>query len=434
MGGFGGGSLLSLATNGGVQAELKITDEQKAQIEKLSQESRAKRDKTMQDMRARMERNGGGDNNNNGGRGTRRGNQGSNLPATTGVIQRVSYQPQAGIGGFGGGAAGGFGGGAAAGGFGGNPYTGQQEGVDPALQQRMLQQQQQQMQNQRNQMMRQNGFEQMRQAMDKLTKDDETALAKILDPKQMKRIKEISLQMEGPFAIVRNQALAQKLNVTEEQYSEIQQLEQDSRQQGSGTRDQMRSLMDKVRASMPQDANNGDANANNGGNNNGGRGNNANGGNNNGGRGGRGNFNPEAFRAAMEKPEIQAEMTKIRETENAQRDRNFSKVFAALDRRQSSMYKSMLGEKIDTAALMRGGFGGRGGPGGPPAGGPAAAPNATANANADTAKADATKAAPAAAKADTAKAETPRTAPAAGNANSNSLRARRGIGSTPKSQ
>ena len=386
----------------------------------------------MQEFRDRMQREGGnnggrggrgGDANggNNGGRGNTggRGRNGASLtpgrstPTTTGVIRRASYQPQDGFGGYGQG----FGGG-----FGGNPYTGEpQQGVDPAVQRQMMQRQQQAMQDQQAQFRRQQTEGRMQQTMQKLRKDEETGLAKILKPEQLKRLREISLQLEGPFAILRNQELAQKLNVTEDQYARIQDIEQADRERrrnngggfGGGGGEGMRSLMEKFRATQPQNQNQGNDNG--------------------GGRGGRGNFDREAFQKFLEKPENKAEMDKIREqgekaraAEAAARDQNFSKVLATLDRGQASKYRAALGEKFNTDNMMRGMFGGPGGPGGnrtPPAGG--------ATANADTPKADTPKAEAPKAEAASATNATKSAAPAA---RSGSLRDRRGLGATTKPQ
>jgi len=243
--------------------------------------------------------------------------------------------------------------------------------------------------------------------MQKLRKDEESALAKILDAKQMKRVREIGLQMEGPFAILHNQELAQKLGVTEEQYAEIQDVEQQANEKGRAIGQQMRTVMEKVRASMPQPPQNENQDDN--------------------GRGRRGNFDREAFRKAMEDPEVKAATDKIGQQQAALRDQNFSRVFKALDRGQSSKYKQMLGDKFDTEGMIRGMFAG-GPPGGP--GGPAA-PNAApatpaAPANAPAAAAAAAPAPAAATAKPAAAAPKAASTPARGG----SLRERRGLGSS----
>ncbi|WP_337173154.1 hypothetical protein [Paludisphaera sp.] len=401
-GGPGGGGLIDLAGREPIQEELKITEEQKAKIAKLAEEARARREKVLQPMREqlrnqmRQQEGRGGQQQPRGNQNRRGGNQGSNLPsagpAATGVILRASYQPQ--DGGYGG--------------FGVNPYV-QEQPVDPAMQQRMMQEQQRMMQNQQRMMQRMQGmqaFQQVRQAEQKLRKDEEAALAKILDAKQMKRLREISVQLEGPFAILSNEELAQKLSVNEEQFGRIREIQQKSMQSGRNAFQPMRELMEKFRATQPQ-AQNQEGNAQNR------------------GRGGFGNFDREAFQKFMDQPDSRAALEKMRDDQLARRDAEFSAVLKVLDRGQASKYRNMLGDKYDTTALMRGMFGGPrgpGGPGGPPAGQP---PAAGAAATAAT-PAPAETAAEAAPKAEAAKAETPKAAAPAGRGGS--LRERRGVG------
>ena len=354
----------------------------------------------MRDQMRRNDPNGG-----RGGNTGRGGRQGAITPtpgpASSGVILRASYQPQQGFG---------------VGGFSNNPFV-QQQPVDPAVQQQMIQNQQRLMQNQQRMMQNQQrmqGFQQMRQATDKLRKDEEAALAKILDAKQMKRLREIALQLEGPYAILRNQELARKLSVNPEQMDRIREIQQKESQSGANPFQAMRGLMEKFRATQPQDQ---------------AQGQNAAGGQQQGrgGRGGFANFDREAFQKFMEQPDSQATVKQMHDDQLAQRDAGFSKVLKVLDRGQASKYRNMLGEKYDTTALARGFMGrmlgGAGGPGGP--GGPGAPAPAAGNAPAAAAPAPAAANAPAAAAPASAASNAPAAAPAA----SNSLRARRGLGS-----
>lgn len=394
LGGFRGGSLVDLAGREPVAKEIKVTEEQKPQIQQLAQDSRAKRDRTMQQLRQRNERA------QSEARNTR-----PNIPQAP--------RPNNNGGGF----DSGFSGPA---GFGNNPYGGNpaDQGPSPAQLQQMADMQQRQAEN----MARMQGFQQMRQAMDSLQRETDQALAKILDKDQMTRLRQIQLQSEGPFAILTNEELAKKLGVTGEQFAEIRDVQGKVNEKRMQDMQQRRGVFQAAMESMRQQAAPaaGDQPGGQAGDQPDAR---------RGGRGG-GNFDREAFRKAMEQPEVKAALDQLQQHEQSLREQSYARVFKALDRRQSSTYKKMLGEPFDVNGMMRAMFAG------PPQADNAArekslvddktdAPAAPAAAPAD-ADADApADAPPAEAKPDDATAE-PAPAP---DSRPNSLRARRGLGS-----
>ena len=131
----------------------------------------------------------------------------------------------------------------------------------------------------------------------------------------------------------------------------------------------------------------------------------------------------------MEQPEVKAKMEETRKEQQQLRDREYAMVYKAMDRRQVSVFKKMLGKPFDVESIMGGFF--RGGPGGP--GGRRNGANGNANQTTAAAKADTAKTTPAA-NADSSAASTtkPATTP-----RRQSLRERRGLGGqqpTPESE
>ena len=134
----------------------------------------------------------------------------------------------------------------------------------------------------------------------------------------------------------------------------------------------------------------------------------------------------QAMQKIMEQPEVKAKVDEAREEaqkEQAQlRDREYAMVYKAMDRRQVSVFKKMLGKPFDVESVMGGGFM-RGGPGGP--GGRRNGANGNANQTTAGAKADTAKTTPAA-SADSSAASTTTTKSAA-TPRRQSLRERRGL-------
>jgi hypothetical protein len=375
FGGFGGGpwnSIVSLAGLEPVQKEVKITDAQKTKISKLSQDLDSKRREFFQNLRQQG----------NASQARLRAEQQNainNLPQGNQTLDPRDQALASGIG--------------AGGGFGANAFNGgQQEGVDPNVVQQGFRQQQ-------NDLQRQN-WEEMRQGMEELQAGSEQSLAKILDRKQVQRLREIQLQVEGPFAVLRPD-VSEKLELRDEQAEEIREIQNTANQQRRETMSQSRDIFQSFRNSQqgqtgandqnPPPANgNGNANAGRGRQgrgNNGGRGPGGNGGNGGpggpGGPGGNRRFDPEAMRKFMEQPEVKAKMEEMMKQEDALTERSYAMVYKALDRRQASGFKKMLGEPFDVKSVRQGFMRGFGGPGGNrgPAGNGNASENANANSN-----------------------------------------------------
>jgi len=397
FGGRGGGSLVDLAGREPVQKEIQVTEEQKPQIQNLAQETRSRRDRTMQQLRQRNDQ-----------AQSRARNTRPNIPIPQ--ANNVPVNP----GGYG-----------DVGGYGSTPFGGnvQNQGPSPAQLQQMAEQQQRQQER----MVRMQGFEQMRQVMDGLQRQSDQSLAKILNKEQMTRLREIQLQMEGPFAPITNAELAQKLSITPQQRAEISDIQNQANQIRRQNFQQRREIFEAARNSAQPNAG---AEANAGGQPNAGA--QANG--QQGGRGGRGNFDWGAIREAMQKPEVQAQLDQLQQHEASLRDQSYARVFKALDRGQASKFKKMLGQPFDTAGMMRSFFAPRNGDSQQPADGEAPAASANANAD-DDGDAPAVKAPAPAPAAETAPAPAAEKAPAPAPVPSNrrsSLRERRGLGPAPR--
>ena len=181
--------------------ELKLTDRQKAKVKQISDDQNKKRGEVFQQLRQQTDMakaqaaqqaqaevlQGGQIDPSVDARGSGAGN------ALAGALNNRGYQPQV---------------------YGGRVQGGQ---VDPAVQQQAAQFQGQQAAN----AVQAQGFQMMREAMQELQQESEGNLAKVLDKTQVKRLKEIQLQVEGPAAVIRED-VAEKLEITEEQHAEIQ--------------------------------------------------------------------------------------------------------------------------------------------------------------------------------------------------------------------
>jgi hypothetical protein len=213
-------------------------------------------------------------------------------------------------------------------------------------------------------------FAAMREAMNELNQGAEQNLARILDPRQYTRLKQIQLQLEGPSALARPD-MVEKLNLDDAQVEQIQGLIEEHRQ---AQREGFRARGELMKSAMPNlPAPNPGNNGQNGGN-----------------RGNRARFNDPAFQEAMKKfwesPETKAKMEEFRN-----QDEKLNNLFAAavnrvLTKRQSAAYKKMLGAPFDRSKL--------GGPGGFPwnrrgnANGPGTSRTGTNNPSSSTAKSE----------------------------------------------
>jgi hypothetical protein len=398
-----------LAGNEVVQKELKLSDRQKELVKKVSDEQNQKRREVFQQLRQQTdmakaqiaqqaEAQALAPQQIDPSVDARGSGAGSPL---AGALNTRGYQPQI--------------------------YAGQPL-VDPALQQQAaLAQGQQAINNVQAQ-----GWEMMRQAMQELQQAAEHEVARALDKNQFKRLKEIQLQVEGASAVLRDD-VAEKLEIREDQHAEIQGILNETnaarRQIMAKNFQFMRSLMPNQPGGGIPPGPGGQADAT-GGRRGQGTGAATQGGPGGqgapGGRGGRGGpggqnrprFDPEAMRKMMEQPEVKAKMEETRKEQGQLREREYAMVYKAMDRRQVSTFKKMLGKPFDVESLMGAFF--RGGPGR----GNGRGPGASANQSKDAGKSDTAKTEPSA-KPDTKSSTTskPATTP-----RRQSLRERRGLG------
>jgi Spy/CpxP family protein refolding chaperone len=427
-----GNNLVALAGNEAVAKELKLTDRQKAKVKQISDDQNKKRGEVFQPLRRQYDvakaqaaqlaqaevPQGGQIDPSVDARGSGAGD------ALAGALNTRGYQPQV---------------------YGGRVLGGQ---VDPAVQQQAAQFQGLQAAN----AMQAQFWQTMREAMQELQQESEGNLAKVLDKNQVKRLKEIQLQVQGLPAVIRED-VAEKLEITEEQHAEIQTILNEANTARRQIRQQNFQFMQSLMPNQPAGGNPpaageqpdpnaaADAAATAGGTQGGqagqpgqpgqpGQG-------GRGGRGGRGGANgqnrprvdPEAMRKIMEQPEVKAKMEETRKEREQLREREYAMVYKAMDRRQVSVFKKMLGKPFDVESVMGGGFM-RGGPGGRRNGA-----NGNANQTTAAAKADTAKTTPAA-NADSSAASTTTTKPAT-TSRRQSLRERRGLGGqqpTPESE
>jgi Spy/CpxP family protein refolding chaperone len=328
-GGFGGpgGSLLQLASNPGVQADMKVTEKQKSQIKSLNDNYGAQTKQLRDQMGGPGGRGQGG-----GGNGNPNGQNGPGGGFGGGQGQ-FPNDPAGGAGG---------GGGGGRGNRGNRNQNGQGIPVDPEVAAARAAQ-----------------FQMMREAMTELRQSAETSLGRILNKAQVNRLKQIQLQLEGPEALVRREDVQEKLNIDEAQVAMMQEIVNENRNLGRETGRARRDMMKVAFARInPNPGNDGQ----DGGNGNGGIGGNNGNGNNGGGRGGRGNFNPEAMKKVMEDPQVKAQMEQIQNQEQKLSAQFAVAVNKVLTPRQRSMYKQMLGPPFDRSQMGGGGpWGGRGG-------------------------------------------------------------------------
>ncbi len=423
-----GSNLVALAGNDAVQKELKLTERQKAKVKQISDDQNKKRGEVFQQLRQQTDMakaqaaqqaqaealQEGQIDPSVDARGSGAGN------ALAGALNSRGYQPQV---------------------YGGRVQGGQ---VDPAVQQQAAQFRGRQAAN----AVQAQGWQMMREATRELQQESEGNLAKVLDKNQVKRLKEIQLQVEGPAAVIRED-VAEKLEINEEQHAEIQTILNEA---NTARRQIMQKNYQLIRSLMPNQPAGGnpptadgqpdpnaaadadaDAAATAGGAQGGQAGQPGQGGR--GGRGGRGGANgqnrprvdPEVMQKIMEQPEAKAKMEETRKEQQQLRDREYAMVYKAMDRRQVSVFKKMLGKPFDVESVMGGGFM-RGGPGGRRNGANGNANQTTAAAKADTAKTTPAANADSIAASTTKPATTPRR---------QSLRERRGLGGrqpTPESE
>ncbi len=234
-GGFGGpgGSLIMLAGNEAVAKELKLTDRQKAKVKQISDDQTKKSGEVFQQLRQQTDRAKaqaealaqaqalqGGQGQIDPSVDARGAGAGNPL---AGALNQRGYQPQV---------------------YGGRVQGGGQ--VDPAQQQQAARFQGRRAGN----AVQQQGWQMMREAMQELQQASESALASVLDRNQVKRLKEIQLQVQGPSAVLRDD-VAEKLEINEEQHAQIQEILTDANTQ---RREIMQKNFQFMRTLVPQPA------------------------------------------------------------------------------------------------------------------------------------------------------------------------------------
>ncbi len=211
----------------------------------------------------------------------------------------------------------------------------------------------------------------------------EQSLGKILDKKQVGRLKQIQLQLapEGPWIVLRDDMI-EKLNLTEEQVAMLKEIRDGQRQKDRELRKANRETLDAVIKKVNPDfvgfgggrggnrGNRGGNGGNNDGNNGGGNNTKNAGAQNNGNQGNRPQFDPAAFQKmreemqkTMEIPEVKAARDKQRDLEKAVENETYALISKNLYPRQRATLKSMVGPPFDRS-VMGNGPGGRFGGGG----------------------------------------------------------------------
>ncbi len=326
-GGFAS-DLFRLANNETVQTELKLTDRQKATIKRVSDDQAKKRSDFFREFRTQSD------------------------AARTQAVQEAQAQALAGtqvdpsVDARGSGTGNPLYGALNSRGYQPRIYGGQPE-MDPTAREQAAKLQGQMasdvVQNQSSQM--------MREAMEEFQQESECALARVLDKAQCKRLREIQLQAEGAGAVLRAD-VSEKLGIREDQRAEIEDI---VNQSNAARSELMRKNWDFVRSMMPVTVLNQAADGQ--------PDDPLDGPNGPSGRGGRRRFDPEAMRTVMEQPEVKAKMEESLKEHHRIRDRQYTMVYKAMDRRQVATFKKMLGKPFDVDSLLassfRGGSGGR---------------------------------------------------------------------------
>ncbi len=216
-------------------------------------------------------------------------------------------------------------------------------------------------------------FTAMREMGEKMAKDAEAGIKKILTAEQSKRLAEIGLQVEGPIAIFEREDLTKRLNITAQQkqaYAKIK-AQLDANQQEM--RNQMAQAFGFGRGpggpggpagpggpgGFGQGGGRGGrgADANQGPGGRGGRGGQAQPGGDAQGAGGAQGDRPDPRNMSQEErtkfqEEMRKNFEKIREDQNALRDKADAAFVKLLTKRQSEAYKKMIGKEFDVDSVV----------------------------------------------------------------------------------
>jgi hypothetical protein len=168
-----------------------------------------------------------------------------------------------------------------------------------------------------------------------ITREGESGLAKILDKRQLARLNQIALQMEGIAALARTE-VAEANYLSPEQVAEIQEILNDAKGQQIGNFLRQGFAMRGRRDANPgpQKPQSGEAKPD----------------------------DPEAQarRRQAERERMRTEFTKFRDSSDRIHDATTAKILRVLDKKQRARFEKLLGEPFDPSKL--GGFGGPGRP------------------------------------------------------------------------
>jgi hypothetical protein len=207
-------------------------------------------------------------------------------------------------------------------------------------------------------------MDEMRETTTQLRLSAEGSLGKILDKRQVTRLKQIQLQLDpsGAFVVLRED-MVEKLNLSEEQVQQLTEIRDGQRQKSRELQKAGRPAFEAaMRQINPDFANVAGFGGRNGGGNRGNRGNGGNGanggnaGNNgNGNQGNRPQFDRAAFQKAMESvrdnPEVKAEREKMRDQTKKVDDESYAIVLKNLYPRQRATLKNMVGAPFDRSLM-----------------------------------------------------------------------------------
>jgi hypothetical protein len=157
-------------------------------------------------------------------------------------------------------------------------------------------------------------FEAMRANFEKLQQETDDAIAKVLNPRQLERLKQIELRRDGPAAFAK-QEIAEKLNLSPDQVESVQMVLNQMRQ----------TQRERFQELRRNDAGNGN-----------------------------GGFDREAMKQRRDSPESKAQMAKLQQDSEKLRSQALQEMTQILRRKQRETYNRMLGKAFDLSKLREG--------------------------------------------------------------------------------
>jgi hypothetical protein len=190
-------------------------------------------------------------------------------------------------------------------------------------------------------------FAEMREKMDELNAQTDKALGKILNKTQKTRLTQIALRRQGLLNAIQKEEVQTKLNMSEDQIGQVTEILDASRKsQGDlfkAQRDIFTAYNRQRDAEKGGNADDG-AGAPAGGPNGGGPG--------GGGRGRRG-FDPAAFKAMMDDPDVKEQLDKSQKQQGDLQNQTMLQVGKVLTKRQKATWNAMIGKDFDVDQLNR---------------------------------------------------------------------------------